>query len=641
MNFRTFPLLFALPFANALAAQVTVDWTQPVRGQAIALDQQNNVFTVDYEQALGADIVITKRNSAGTQLWTAAYDQTSTTRFDRATWVATDQLGNAIVTGTVMSGFSNPVNANSLVEKFSPGGSLLWRVVYETDFDGSSTRKCVVDKANNIYVLGLGTGPNGQVTTVKKFTPAGAAVWSWFDPSGIGAPINIKFTPDSNLVISARSITGILNGYAKIDRNGSSLWSLAGVTSQTVGDAAGDALGNTYCVHAATGGSMIKKLSPTGSLIWQNTYPITAYRVEVGTDNAPVICGFPFNGSGGSAFLKADAAGTQLWLNADADGPNNFLLHAQLMLDASDNAYLCAGTLFAMGICKVNSNGTTGWYVTAGTGGSQAFALGTDNKVYVVGGSTVRLGQPTAGVLISPRVLLEGPFVPITGLMTDALRAAGLVPLAEPYTALGYVSTGLQASPTTAGVLATTGNNAIVDHVLIELRSATSNTTVLASRTALLQRDGDVVDVDGVSPVAIALPAASYFVAVQHRNHLGAMTASPIALSGTSTTVDFSSSSTLTFGTDARKVIGNVRVLWAGDVTFNDQVKYTGTGNDRDPILQRVGSNTPNTTVSGYFPEDANLDGVVKYTGAGNDRDMVLVTIGGITPNAVRTAQLP
>jgi hypothetical protein len=85
-----------------------------------------------------------------------------------ATWVETDQLGNVLVCGTIRSGYSNPVNANSLLMKFSPSGVLLWRKVYETDFDGSSTKKCLVDADNNIYVLGLGTGPNGMVTKVKK-----------------------------------------------------------------------------------------------------------------------------------------------------------------------------------------------------------------------------------------------------------------------------------------------------------------------------------------------------------------------------------------------------------------------------------------------------------------------------------------
>lgn len=393
MNIQLYLAALFVGAVGELTAQVTVDWNQPLEGLSIALDQENNVFTVNYDHNLGGDITLTKRNSDGQELWQSAYDQTSTTRFDRATWVSTDQQGNAIVAGTVMSGFSNPVNAHSLLMKFDPDGEPLWRVEYETDFDGSSTQKCLVDKANKIYVVGLGMGPNGLVTQVKQFMPDGSPGWSWFDPVGIGAPINIKFTPDSNLVISARSITGILNGYARIDRQGNSLWSMTGVISQTVGDAAGDAAGNTYCVHGTTGGSMIKKLSPTGALIWENAYAITAYRVEVGSDGAPVVSGFPFNGAGGAAFLKADPDGEQLWLNANADGPNNFLLHAQMMLDDQGNAYLCAGTLFAMGICKVDPDGSGAWYITAGNGNGQGFALGTDQNVYVVGGSTVRLGQ--------------------------------------------------------------------------------------------------------------------------------------------------------------------------------------------------------------------------------------------------------
>lgn len=400
MRLRT--LFPSVLFAIGLNAQVTVDWVQPTNGLAIALDQQNNVFTVNYDSNLGGDITLTKRNSAGDLLWNAAYDQTSTTRTDRATWVATDQQDNTIVTGTITSGFSNPVNANSLVMKFDPDGGLIWRVVYETDFDGSSARKCVVDKANNIYVLGLGMGPNGLVTQVKKLASDGTPMWNWFDPVGIGAPINIKFTPDSQLVISARGLTGAINGYARIDRNGNTVWSLPGVASFTVGDAAGDAFGNTYCVHGTTasgGGSVIKKLSPSGSLIWEYTYPITAYRVEVGNDGLPVVSGFPLNGSGGAAFLKASFDGDQVWLNNDADGPNNFLLHAQMLLDANNNAYLCAGILFNMGICKVNSDGTGAWYITAGTSNSQGFALGNDDAVYVVGGSTLRLGQDISTAL--------------------------------------------------------------------------------------------------------------------------------------------------------------------------------------------------------------------------------------------------
>lgn len=636
----------ALPFLALVFsanAQVTVDWNAPAGGLSLALDPLNNVFTVNYDYNLGGDITLTKRSPAGTLLWNASYDQTSTTMFDKATWVACDPQGNAFVSGTVMSGYSNPVSANSLLMKFDPAGNLLWRAVYGAFFDGSSTTRCVVDKSGNAYVLGLGQSGTGLVTTVRKFAPNGTTTWVWYDV-GIGGPFNVKFTPDSNLVIAHRASVGSTNGYTKLDRNtGTTVWNYS-ANSITVGDLAGDASGNTYLVHTNYPGSasaVLRKVSPTGSLIWQNAYPITAYRVEVGPDQSPVLSGFPSNGSGGAAFLKVDAAGTQLWVNNNADGPENYLLHAQMMVDAYNNAYLCAGTLFAMGICKVNGDGTTGWYVTTPSSYSNAFALGSDHAVYVTGGGTARLAQPVPGVLISPRAMLDGPFESGTGLMNDGLRASGLVPLADPYPALGYVHVGPGSPATTTGVLAVTGPNAIVDHVVIELRDDADNTLVVASRTALLQRDGDVVDVDGSSPVGIAAAPGSYFVAVRHRNHLPCMTALPVALSALSATVDLTAGATATFGTAARKTIGAVEVLWAGDVTFNDEVKYTGAGNDRDPILVRVGGTVPTNTVAGYYSEDVTMDGVVKYTGAGNDRDAVLVTVGGVVPTAVRQAQLP
>ena len=38
----------------------------------------------------------------------------------KRTWVAATIRGNIIVTGDLMSGYSNPVNAASIIMKFSP-----------------------------------------------------------------------------------------------------------------------------------------------------------------------------------------------------------------------------------------------------------------------------------------------------------------------------------------------------------------------------------------------------------------------------------------------------------------------------------------------------------------------------------------
>ena len=87
--------------------------------------------------------------------------------------------------------------------------------------------------------------------------------------------------------------------------------------------------------------------------------------------------------------------------------------------------------------------------------------------------------------------------------------------------------------------------------------------------------------------------------------------------------------------------MGGVRCLWAGDASRDGVLRYTGTGNDRDLVLTRIGGSVPTLTAIGYHPEDVNMDGVVKYTGSANDRDPILVNIGGTLPTATRTALLP
>ena len=253
-------------------------------------------------------------------------------------------------------------------------------------------------------------------------------------------------------------------------------------------------------------------------------------------------------------------------------------------------------------------------------------------------------GTPTVNV--AARVFLEGPYNSGTGLMNDVLRGLGTFPTSDPYPGLGYVHTGSSTSGTVIpATLTVSGNDAITDWVLLELRSSATPATIIASRSCLVQRDGDIVDTDGISPVPFFVVPGSYHVAVRHRNHLGAMTANPVALSSTPAVVDLTTVATSTFGTQARKSITGAfpaEVLWAGDVSFNAAIKYTGSGNDRDPILVTVGSTTPNNVVvNAYSTRDVNLNGEVKYTGSGNDRDPILVNVGSTTPNNIRTQQIP
>ncbi|MEO8067171.1 MAG: metallophosphoesterase family protein [Flavobacteriales bacterium] len=251
------------------------------------------------------------------------------------------------------------------------------------------------------------------------------------------------------------------------------------------------------------------------------------------------------------------------------------------------------------------------------------------------------IAKPQSTLPLALKVALEGPLDTISGLMYDSLRVRGYLPLQQPFTGI-FPLVGEGGSETIApSVLAVSGSNAIVDWVLVEVRNAETQGQVLNTRAALLQRDGDVVDVDGVSPVVFHMPMGSYHIVVRHRNHLGCMTAVPVHLERSLTTIDFRSPLLATYGTEARRPTAGTMALWMGNSVADNRLMYIGTANDRDPVLVAVGGVLPTNTVSGYLPEDANMDGTVKYIGTKNDRDPILVNIGGVLPTNTRQEQLP
>lgn len=133
------------------------------------------------------------------------------------------------------------------------------------------------------------------------------------------------------------------------------------------------------------------------------------------------------------------------------------------------------------------------------------------------------------GVSLAAKVFLQGCYDASMSLMKDDLRSNMLIPANEPFSnglsaaeAALMQNAGMGINPSVTTI---TGGNAIVDWVLVELRDGTIGNTILASRAALVQRDGDVVDLDGTSVVEFSgITAGSYHVAIKHRNHLGVMT---------------------------------------------------------------------------------------------------------------------
>lgn len=276
--------------------------------------------------------------------------------------------------------------------------------------------------------------------------------------------------------------------------------------------------------------------------------------------------------------------------------------------------------------------------------------VATSSGDLLMGGSFTSVDGRAIGhvvrVMLTPtlhvRAFLQGPFDPGTQLMNNNLGQLAAIPLIEPYADLGYVHSGGGGGESAPASINTgVGSNAIVDWVLVELRSPFDPSVVVASQSALLQRDGDVVSHD-LSPLRPfgPDPSGSFHIAIRHRNHLGAMMAEPMDL-GMNPFADFAKGFADTYGTNATWTDPFYSLLWSGDVNFDGSVKYTGTANDRDPILVRIGGSVPTHTEIGYYGEDVTMNGVVKYTGSFNDRDPILVNIGGSLPTNVRVQQLP
>lgn len=242
---------------------------------------------------------------------------------------------------------------------------------------------------------------------------------------------------------------------------------------------------------------------------------------------------------------------------------------------------------------------------------------GIINLIECINGGNPSDPSDDSYVLLHPKVILSGCYN--STLMNDDLRIQGQLPINHPYNMTPWSCAG---SETVApSIFTTTGSNAIVDWVLVELRDKTNPAIILKRRAALLQADADVVDIDGISPLTFSgYSPDDYYVAVKHRNHLGVMTAFPIALNSiTPTVMDYRIIPT--YGTDAQMLIGSGSdyALWAGDTNSDGVINSS----DRSATW-----NYRNQT--GYLWSDVNLDGVINAA----DRSTVW-------NNRNRFAQLP
>jgi len=233
----------------------------------------------------------------------------------------------------------------------------------------------------------------------------------------------------------------------------------------------------------------------------------------------------------------------------------------------------------------------------------------------------------------------------------DSLRSKGLIPTTQPYNALSdfnYLGTETVA----ASVFDTTGANAIVDWVIVELRDQSNPAMVVETRAALVQRDGDIVDIDGTSVIGFNSSDGDYFVAIRHRNHLGCMSATALTFTaGQSVALDFTLSGTATYeltnangSANAQVVLGDKMALWPGNYSntgnTGNKILFQGINSDVDDVFIKVITAPGNTTFlpvyivgNTYDRADGNMDGRIILQGADADQDLIFISVTGHPEN--------
>ena len=207
----------------------------------------------------------------------------------------------------------------------------------------------------------------------------------------------------------------------------------------------------------------------------------------------------------------------------------------------------------ANGIISLNANGSYTFTPNAGFTGADRFLYKIcDNGVpSLCDTATVYFAiYDFSCVTMNLKVLLEGSLhqSPMAGVMRTTLNERGLLP--------GQTPIGLFAIATPAGhpykgapwnLTDTTGNSMttysanVTDWVLVSLRNDNTTAANVIRVPALLLKDGTV---QFVNP-CFSIPNGNYFIVVEHRNHMGAMSPSAVPVVNGVINFDFTTGNSL------------------------------------------------------------------------------------------------
>lgn len=193
----------------------------------------------------------------------------------------------------------------------------------------------------------------------------------------------------------------------------------------------------------------------------------------------------------------------------------------------------------------------------------------------------------TVGRQLDVKTFLEGPY--FNQHMATTLHNFGVIPLNQPYNVDPWFYAG---SESVAAVPSGT-----VDWVLVHLLTDATEPQIVARKAGLLDEFGNV------SVLFTGVPSGQYRVAVDHRNHIGVMSASAVDLTGSSATFDFTvPGAAEAEGTTPMKDKSGVKVMFAADGEVDGQITA--------PDFNIWNAETT-AGATGYRTSDYNMDRIV------------------------------
>jgi len=202
---------------------------------------------------------------------------------------------------------------------------------------------------------------------------------------------------------------------------------------------------------------------------------------------------------------------------------------------------------------------------------------------------------------VSLKAFLEGPFTGAT--MGTWLNNSNYLPLTQPYNTAPWNYQGIEIVPFIP-------NADVVDWVLVELRETAGDAStaykdnVVATQAGFVLKNGNIVSIDGNSPLQFSFAVAyKLYAVVYHRNHLAVLSGNELINSGGNYAYDFTTGAGQAYGgANAQKeIISGIWGMIAGDGDANGQVNNA----DKNDVWK------PQSGSSGYKSGDFSLNGQV------------------------------